>query len=50
MYLSIFIVKDNYERFRNITNTLVENEMALIYTWILQYLTKANNNIVSKAF
>ena|SRR5688572_16925461 len=50
MYLSVFMVKDNYGRFRNVANALVEDEMASTYTWILQCLTKANNNIVPKAF
>ena len=35
MYLSIFIIKDNYERFWNITNVLMEDEISLTYTWIL---------------
>ena len=50
MYLSVFMVKDNYGRFRNIANALVEDEIASTYTWILQCLMKANNNIVPKAF
>ena len=50
MYLSVCMVKDNYGRFRNIANTLVGDKRALTYTWILQCLTKANNNIVLKAF
>ncbi|GBC53931.1 protein FAR1-RELATED SEQUENCE 5-like [Rhizophagus irregularis DAOM 181602=DAOM 197198] len=41
MYLSVFIVRDNYGRFRNMANALVEDEMASTYTWILQCLTKA---------
>jgi hypothetical protein len=28
MYLSVFIVKDNYGRFRNVANALVEDELA----------------------
>ncbi len=43
-------MKNNYGRFRNIINALVKNKMALTYTWILQYLIKANNNIVLKVF
>ncbi|CAB5184916.1 unnamed protein product [Rhizophagus irregularis] len=50
MYLSVLIVKDNYERFRNIANALVEDEMAFTYTWILQCLMKATDNIAPKAF
>ncbi len=49
MYLSIFMIKDNYGRFRNIANVLVEDEMSLTYTWILQCLLKAMG-IISKSF
>ena len=35
MYLSVFMIKDNYEKFRNIANALIEDEMAFTYTWIL---------------
>ncbi|CAB4423845.1 unnamed protein product [Rhizophagus irregularis] len=50
MYLSVFMIKDNYGKFRNVANTLVEDEMASTYTWILQCLMKAMNNTVPKAF
>ncbi|CAB4423154.1 unnamed protein product [Rhizophagus irregularis] len=50
MYLSVLMVKDNYGRFRNIANALVEDEMASTYTWILQCLMKATDNIAPKAF
>lgn len=50
MYLSVFIVRDNYGRFRNVANALVEDEMASTYTWILQCLMKATNNIAPKSF
>jgi hypothetical protein len=50
MYLSVFMIKDNYERFCNVTNILVEDELSLTYTWILQCLVKITNNIISKLF
>ena len=50
MYLSVFMIKVNYGRFRNIANALVEDEMASTYTWILQCLMKATNNIAPKSF
>jgi hypothetical protein len=50
MYLSIFMIKDNYEKFRNVANALVKDELAFTYTWILQYLMKAANNIAPKVF
>ncbi|CAG8648866.1 11577_t:CDS:2 [Funneliformis caledonium] len=49
MYLSVFMVKDNYERFQNIANALVEDEMSSTYTWILQCLLKATG-ITPKSF
>jgi hypothetical protein len=49
MYLSIFIIKDNYERFQNIANVLVKDEMSSTYTWILQCLLKATG-IIPKSF
>ncbi len=49
MYLSVFMVKDNYGRFRNIANALVEDEMSSTYTWILQCLLKATG-ITPKSF
>ena len=49
MYLSVFMVKDNYGRFRNIANALVEDEMSSTYTWILQCLLKATG-ITLKSF
>ncbi len=27
MYLSIFLIQDNYDKFKNITNVLVEDEI-----------------------
>jgi hypothetical protein len=50
MYLSVFMIKDNYGKFRNVANALVEDELASTYTWILQCFMKAANNIVPKAF
>ncbi|EXX52290.1 hypothetical protein RirG_254280 [Rhizophagus irregularis DAOM 197198w] len=50
MYLSVLMVKDNYGRFQNIANALVEDKIASTYTWILQCLMKATDNIVPKAF
>jgi hypothetical protein len=50
MYLSVFMVKDNCGKFRNVANAFVEDEMALMYTWILQCLMKATNNVTPKAF
>jgi hypothetical protein len=50
MYLSVFMIKDNYGKFRNVANALVEDEMASTYIWILQCLMKATNNITPKAF
>ena len=49
MYLSVFMIKDNYGRFRNIANALVEDEMSSTYTWILQCLLKATG-IIPKSF
>ncbi|PKK75069.1 hypothetical protein RhiirC2_774061 [Rhizophagus irregularis] len=50
MYLSVFMIKDNYGKFQNIVNALVENKMVSTYMWILQCLMKAMNNTVLKAF
>ena len=49
MYLSVFMIKDNYGRFRNIANALVEDEMSSTYTWILQCLLKVTG-ITLKSF
>ena len=49
MYLSVFMVKDNYGKFRNIANALVEDEMSSTYIWILQCLLKATG-IIPKSF
>ena len=45
MYLSVFMIKDNYGKFRNVANALVEDELASTYVWILQCLIKAINTI-----
>jgi MULE transposase domain len=50
MYLSVFMIKDNYGKFRNVANALVEDELASTYIWILQCLMKATDNIAPKAF
>ena len=50
MYLSVFMVRDNYGKFRNVANALVEDEMALTYIWILQCLMKATGERAPKAF
>src|SRR6185436_5250057 len=34
MYLSVFMIRDNYGKFRNVANALIEDEMALTYIWI----------------
>ena len=34
------MIKDNYGKFRNVANALVEDELASTYVWILQCLTK----------
>ncbi|CAG8826823.1 18732_t:CDS:2, partial [Gigaspora margarita] len=44
MYLSVFMIKDNYGRFKNIANALVVDELSLTYIWILECLLKATNN------
>src|SRR2546423_8829386 len=49
MYLSIFMIKDNYGRFQNVANVLVEDKMSSTYTWILQCLLKATG-IIPKSF
>ncbi|PKY60710.1 hypothetical protein RhiirA4_484714 [Rhizophagus irregularis] len=36
MYLSVFMINDNYGKFHNVANALVEDEMASTYIWILQ--------------
>ncbi|CAG8651765.1 11622_t:CDS:2, partial [Scutellospora calospora] len=43
-------LSDNYGRFRNVANALVEDELSSTYVWILQYLLKATNNVVPKSF
>ncbi|CAG8662539.1 13577_t:CDS:10 [Gigaspora margarita] len=50
MYLSVFMIKDNYGKFRNVANALVEDELSSTYVWILQYLSKVTNNVVPKSF
>ena len=50
MYLSVFMIKDNYGKFRNIANALVEDELASTYIWILQCLMKATNDTAPKSF
>ena len=50
MYLSVFMIKDNYGRFRNVANALVEDELASTYVWILQCLMKATGNVMPKCF
>ena len=50
MYLSVFMIKDNYGRFRNVANALVEDELSSTYVWILQCLVKATENTVPKSF
>ncbi|CAG8624074.1 11694_t:CDS:2 [Dentiscutata erythropus] len=50
IYLSVFMVKDNYGRFRNVANALVKDELSSTYVWILECLTKATNDIVPKSF
>ena len=31
IYLSVFMIKDNYGKFQNVINALVENELASTY-------------------
>ncbi|CAG8784019.1 20302_t:CDS:2 [Gigaspora margarita] len=50
MYLSVFMIKDNYGRFQNVANALVEDKMASMYKWILQCLLKANDDLAPKSF
>jgi len=50
MYLSVFMIRDNYGKFRNVANALIEDEMASTYIWILQCLMKATDNVTPKAF
>ncbi|CAB5211331.1 unnamed protein product [Rhizophagus irregularis] len=40
----------NYGRFRNVANALIEDELSSTYTWILQCLVKATDNIIPKSF
>jgi hypothetical protein len=49
MYLSVLMVKDNYGRFRNVANALVEDELSSTYVWILQCLVKATDNVIPKS-
>ncbi|CAG8542181.1 3126_t:CDS:2, partial [Scutellospora calospora] len=49
MYLSVFMIRDNSRRFRNMMNTLVEDELASIYKWILQRLMMMTDNL-ARAF
>ncbi|EXX68017.1 hypothetical protein RirG_108960 [Rhizophagus irregularis DAOM 197198w] len=49
MYLSVFMVKDNYGRFQNVANALVEDELSSTYLWILKCLMKATDNIIPKS-
>jgi len=49
MYLSVFLIRDNYGRFCNIANALVEDELASTYIWILQCLAKATDNTIPKS-
>jgi hypothetical protein len=50
MYLSVFMIRDNYGKFRNVVNALVEDELASTYTWILQCLMNATGNTIPKSF
>ncbi|CAB5217345.1 unnamed protein product [Rhizophagus irregularis] len=50
MYLSVFMVRDNYGKFRNVANALVEDEMASTYIWILKCLMEATDKTTPKAF
>ena len=50
MYLSVFMVKDNYGRFQNVANALVDNKLSSTYVWILQCLANSTDNIVPKTF
>lgn len=49
MYLSVFMVKDNNGRFRNVANALVEDELSSTYVWILKCLMQATNSIIPKS-
>lgn len=49
MYLSVLMIKDNYGRFQNVANALIEDELSSIYVWILQCLVKATDNIIPKS-
>ena len=44
------LICDNYRKFKNVANALVENEMTSTYIWILKYLSEANNKIALKSF
>jgi hypothetical protein len=35
IYLNVFMIKNNYRKFRNVANAFVENELAFTYIWIL---------------
>ena len=50
MYLSVFMIKDNYGKFRNVANALVDNELSSTYVWILQCLANSTDNIIPKTF
>jgi hypothetical protein len=49
MYLSVFMIKDNYGRFQNVANALVEDKLSSTYVWILKCLMKATDNIIPKS-
>ncbi|CAB5216371.1 unnamed protein product [Rhizophagus irregularis] len=40
---------DNYGRFQNVANALVEDELSSTYLWILKCLMKATDNIIPKS-
>ncbi|EXX67011.1 hypothetical protein RirG_118290 [Rhizophagus irregularis DAOM 197198w] len=44
------MIKDNYRRFCNVANVLIEDEFSSTYTWILQCLVKTTSNIIPKSF
>jgi hypothetical protein len=44
------MIKYNYERFQNVANVLVKDELSSTYVWILQCLLKATNNMALKSF
>ena len=49
MYLSVFMVKNNYGRFRNVANALVEDKLSSTYVWILKCLAKVTDNKIPKS-